>query len=167
MDLKTALETAWLSQSPPPQTSLEALHRLQHTIQLAVQSNTNDQVVQTQSRLEDSLVLTLVCFKQFGLDVERAFERAISRAKPSKSDSQCFYLYPDRVEIVVAGDYRGGWPVFTQEDIDSVYKVAQDLNCEVVIRNEEISQLDFFTRQQGASTGPNASAVNTLEEGVA
>jgi hypothetical protein len=47
------------------------------------------------------------------------------------SAHRTFHIYPDRVEIWVAGEHRGGWPLYTEEDLQSTLNMARELSCEV------------------------------------
>jgi hypothetical protein len=55
-------------------------------------------------------------------------------------------VFQDRVEIQVAGEKRGGWPLYTEEDYQATLQVAQELRCDVV--HQEVHQLGLFEVKQ-------------------
>ncbi len=141
MQLNDAQITAWGQQQPPPQTTQEALGRLHETVQNCLKAFQGDQLVHTQAHLEDTLLQTLVAMRSLGLEADRGLMRALARGKQSV-EQRFFLIFPDRVEIRVAGEYRGGWPLYTQDDYAATLQVARDLRCEV--QHTDAQQLDLF-----------------------
>ncbi|MBY0405209.1 MAG: hypothetical protein K2X66_15025 [Cyanobacteria bacterium] len=141
MNLLEAQQAVWNHQTQPPQTTQEALARLQKNVQRVVDAFACDQLVQAQMSLEDGLAQVLVTMKSFGMDPERALLRSITRMRQT-TEKRFFLIYPDRVEIRVSGEYRGGWPLYTEEDYIAAIQVARELHCEII--HTDAQQLDLF-----------------------
>lgn len=141
MHLQEAQETVWSQQNPAPQTTQEALGRLLKTVQGALESFESDQLVQAQMGLEDGLVQVLVAMRTLGLDPERGLMRAMTRMRQTPG-KRIFLIYPDRVEIRVSGEYRGGWPLYTDDDYAATLQVARELRCDIV--HTDAKQMDLF-----------------------
>jgi hypothetical protein len=120
-------------------TALESLKRLSAQVQTTLHALEADQWLSAQQTLEDCLPLLLSAFDRLGLDPDRAFARSVARYSQAE---KAFYLYPDRVEIRVGNELKGGWELANPEEWWSARAMAAELNCPVFIL--EGRQLDLF-----------------------
>lgn len=141
MQLQEAQNTVWVQQTPSPQTTQEALGRLNETLQQCLEAFQANQLIQAQMSLEDTLAQTLIAMKSLGIEAERGLLRAVARMRQSPGQ-RFFIIYPDRVEIRVSGEFRGGWPLFTHDDYVATLQVARELQCEIL--HTDAQQLDLF-----------------------
>lgn len=142
----------WEHLPTPPQTSQEAMKTLEGIVKACLKSYQQGHWVRAQMGLEDTLLQVLVAMKKMGLDPDRSVARSLSRMNHASSYDQTFHIFPDRVEIRVAGEYRGGWPVFSSEDIEAARQLAQELGCEVRQSDEALTQLDLFVEHSPQPT---------------
>jgi hypothetical protein len=165
MHLAEALNACWEHQPEPPQTHLEALQRLHGTVRDCLRNFEQGHAVRSQEQLEASLVATLVAIRCFGLDPDRAIVRALSRQAWLQTRSQgTFHLLPDRVEIWVCGELRGGWPVFSPEDYQTAYRLARELDCSVLSGEDAVSQLSLFAAPIPAADKAQADSHPDLQD---
>ena len=141
INLKDAQMAAWRQTSSQPETLQEALGRLEHLVLACQKAFQTDQLVITQSTLEDLLAHVLIALKVLELDPDQSLGRALERMKSGKG-RPVLQIFSDRVEIRVGDEHRGGWPLFTEADYENALQVAGSLGFEVA--HQDSRQLDFF-----------------------
>lgn len=141
LTLTEAQRLACLQQSGTPATSREALGRLLETARLALDSFDEDQLLTTQTSLEDALIRTLIAMKSMNMQPDQALHRALGRLKEGNPQG-AFHIYADRVEIHAQGEIRGEWTLYSQSDYESALNLARELGCDVI--HEESCQLGLF-----------------------
>ncbi|MBX2860566.1 MAG: hypothetical protein KTR14_04990 [Vampirovibrio sp.] len=142
--IREVQQEAWISVAEPPQTTRQGLEALQQKVAKCLEQLQDEQLPQCQSSLEDALLQTLVAMKTMNLDADRGFERAVARQQVTSLRQRAFHVYPDRVEIWAGAEIRGGWPLYTPEDVEAVVTLASQFECEVVYRDTK--QMPLFAK---------------------
>lgn len=83
-----------------------------------------------QSELEDAFSCLLIAFKTLNICPDEAINRQIEKMK--QLPGRVMYIYPDRVEIRVNNEIKGGWSIWSADDLRDAEKMAREFNCEIV-----------------------------------
>jgi hypothetical protein len=83
--------------------------------------------------LEDALSCIMIAMKVLDVDIEEAVNRQISQMKSRNGKTMIFKK--DKVEIYVNGMLKGGWSIWSEEDIKEAQKIAKEFGCNVVIES--------------------------------
>ena len=145
MTLKEAQDRVWQELGYTQMPMAEAMGKLLHRVSLSEKAFGNDQWVSAQTELEESFAQLLLVSRMMGIDLDRALMRVMTRHQEANVQ-RVFVVFQDRVEIQVAGEKRGGWPLYTEEDYQATLQVAQELRCDVV--HQEVHQLGLFEVKQ-------------------
>lgn len=141
LTLTEAQRLACLQQKNAFATSREALGRLLETARFALESFDEEQLLTTQTSLEDALVRTLIAMKTLNMQPDQALHRALVRLREGNPQG-AFHIYADRVEIQAQGEIRGEWTLYSQSDYEAALHLARELGCAVI--HEESCQLGLF-----------------------
>ena len=145
LSLLEAQEQAWAHATQPPETLEAALETLQQSAQQALQAYQANRWVEAQEGLEQSLIELLLALKKWDLNAEASFFRAVSRQAQQERAARVFKVFQDRVELWVGEDYRGGWPLLSDEDYKACCRLAEEMGCELQTQDPH-TQLDLFSQ---------------------
>ena len=141
--LDSIVEALWQQQETPPETTQAALAQLSDTMLRCVGGFAAGQVVETQRLLDDTLVQVLLSMKTMNMNPDLALERSLARQESAtQPPRRKFHLYRDRLEVHVGDQLRGGWPLYSQADVDAVVALARTFECD--IHHHDAEQLDLF-----------------------
>ncbi len=149
MHLEAAQKNLWIHQQEAPRTTQEALARVSQALLDCINAFQEDQLVEAQISLEDTLAQVLIALKSMNIQADRAVERCIERMEKAGAEGRVFHIYKDRVEIQVGMEIRGGWPLFSNEDYEAALALARTFGCEVAYH--EAQQLNLFRNSKPPS----------------
>lgn len=72
----------------------------------------------------------LIVFKTLKIDPEGAVLRQINRMK--EQSNKIMHIYSNRVEIRVNNEVKGGWAIWSIDDLKDAEKMAREFNCQIV-----------------------------------
>jgi hypothetical protein len=144
--LQQATLHCWETLTEHPQTLKEALTVLKQSAEKAERRFEEGHWPEAQSKLEETLIHTLLALKTFELDAEASFQRALFRLshKAGQQEPPLVKVFADRVELWAEGEYRGGWTLFSNEDHKAALLMAQELGYDVSPEAEANNQLHLF-----------------------
>jgi hypothetical protein len=153
MHLSDAQLAAWSGLADLPETTRDAMGQLAETSRRCMEAYGEDRLVEAQMALEDTLLRTFIAMKSMGINAEDGMKRALARLEAQSKEQRVFHIFPDRVEILVGSESRGGWPLYTEEDLELALQTAQSLGCDVEYRDGR--QLGIFVSPTGAGALPD------------
>jgi len=138
VELKKAIELIWENRRYKTASETETLSHLNEEVAESLKAMLCGNREKAQTELEDALSCLLIAFKTLDIDPEGAVLRQISKMKePSK---RIMHIFPDRVEIRVDNEIRGGWAIWSADDLREAEKMAREFNCKVV-KEDKSNQL--------------------------
>lgn len=144
LSLQQAQTLARAKHPEPPRTIQDALALVLSQAQAARQALQNQAYLPAQARLEEVLVSTLLALSAFDVQAESAFWRVLDRYAKQQKMHQRMVLYPERVELWVGNQQKGGWPLFSEADYQNCLQMAEQLGCELEERTQAMDQLNLF-----------------------
>jgi len=139
MKLKEAVEIIWKNRKYEPKSLLEAISHLNEEVSKSLKALKQNDFKESQKELEDAFSCMLIAMKMQNIDLDAAVYRQIE--KMQIDTSKTMHLFSDRVEIRVDDEIKGGWNIYSQEDIQDAQKMAQEFKCKVVW--EDATQLSL------------------------
>jgi NTP pyrophosphatase (non-canonical NTP hydrolase) len=142
MDINEAIEKIWQNKKYESSSAIEVLSHLNEEVAESLKALTKGDKIKAAEELEDAFSCMLIALKMLDIDPDEAVNKQIYRMSSGKE--KVMILYSDRVEIRVADEVKGGWTLWSTEDLADALKVAQEFNCKV-IRAQEHQQVQNET----------------------
>lgn len=130
MDLKKAVELIWENRKYTTDDPKEVISHLNEEVAESLKAlfkGENDKAVR---ELEDALSCLFIALKVMNVDVEDAIERQIVQMK--KRYDRLMIFKRDKVEIYVDGTLKGGWTIWSEEDLREAEKIAKEFGCKMI-----------------------------------
>lgn len=130
MEIKEAIEKIWLNKRYESTSVTEVLSHLNEEVAESLKAMLKGDKTKAQDELEDAFSCLLIALYMLEIDPEEAISRQIERMKsyPEKT----MHIFSNRVEIRVGEHVKGGWTLWSPEDLAEAFKVAQEFNCKVI-----------------------------------
>lgn len=138
MELKKAIELIWENRRYKTASETEALSHLNEEVAESLKAMLRGDRQTTQNELEDAFSCLLIAFKTLKINPEDAVMRQVNKMK--KHSKRIMHIFPDRVEIRVDNEVRGGWAIWSADDFKEAEKMAREFNCEIV-KEDQSQQL--------------------------
>lgn len=136
MNINDAIEIIWQKKRYESTSSTEVLSHLNEEVAESLKAMLRGDKEKAQLELEDALSCMLIAFKMLEINPEEAINRQVDRMQSYQEKTM--HIFSDRVEIKVGDKIKGGWALWSPEDLADAFKVAQEFNCKV-IKEEPIS----------------------------
>lgn len=94
-----------------------------------LQKNNKDSAIEL---FRESLIASIILSKRFQIDVDTIELDQLVSITSRNTDQKTMHIYSDRVEIRVDNEVKGGWALWSLEDLAEAFKVAQEFNCKVI-----------------------------------
>lgn len=130
MELKEAMELIWNNKRYTPQDIKQAISHLNEEIAEGLKFYLKGDEERAKEELEDALSCMLIVFKTMNIDIETAICRQIE--KMQNKSTKTMIIRKDKVEMYVNGELKGGWSVWSPDDITEARKIANELDCEII-----------------------------------
>ena len=130
MDFKEAVDLIWKNRKYKTTSEKEAISHLNEEVAESLNALLRGDKETAQTELEDALSCMLIAFKTLDIDPNEAIMRQINRMK--KHPNKIMHIYSDRVEIRVNNEIKGGWAIWSADDLREAEKMAREFNCEIV-----------------------------------
>lgn len=130
MELREAMELIWNNKRYTPQDVKQAISHLNEEIAEGLKFYLKGDEDRAKQELEDALSCLLIVFKTLNIDIEAALRRQVE--KMQTKSKKTLIIRKDKVEMYVNGELKGGWSIWTQDDIDEARKIANELDCEII-----------------------------------
>jgi len=130
MNFKEATELIWKNRKYKTTSEKEAISHLNEEVAESLNALLRGDRDTAQAELEDAFSCMLIAFKTLDINPEEAIYRQISRMK--EHPNKIMHIYSDRVEIRVNNEIKGGWSIWSADDLREAEKMAREFNCEII-----------------------------------
>lgn len=130
MHIHEAIEIIWQKKRYESDSVTEVLSHLNEEVAESLKAMLRNDKEKAQRELEDAFSCLLIAFKMLEIDPEEAIVRQVDRMQTHQEKTM--HIYADRVEIKVGDKIKGGWALWSPEDLADAFKVAQEFNCKVI-----------------------------------
>lgn len=130
MEIKEAINIIWQNRRYESASVTEVLSHLNEEVAESLKAMLKNDRVKAQNELEDALSCMFIALHMLDIDPVEAINRQIDRM--NLSPEKTMYIYSDRVEIRVGDNVKGGWAIWSADDLAEALKVAQEFNCKVI-----------------------------------
>ena len=141
MELKEAVEIIWENRKYEPKSAISAISHLNEEIAKSLKALMQNYSEEAQKELEDAFSCMLIAIKMLNIDPDSVIYRQIERMQIDTNKTM--HIFSDRVEIRVDNEIKGGWNIYSQEDIKDAQKMAQEFKCKIAW--EDVTQLSLNT----------------------
>ncbi len=130
MDFKEAIDLIWKNRKYKTTSEKEAVSHLNEEVAESLNALLRGDKETAQAELEDALSCMLIAFKTLGINPQEAIFRQVEKMK--EHPNRIMHLYSDRVEIKVNNEVKGGWSIWSVDDLKEAEKMAREFNCEII-----------------------------------
>lgn len=130
MNLQQAVDSIWENRKYEPSSCTEAISHLNEEVAESLKAMLSGNRETSQAELEDALSCMFIAFKMMDIDLEEVVERQINQMK--NAPKKTMHIFSDRVEIRMGDEVKGGWAIWTSEDIKDAQKMAKEFKCKII-----------------------------------
>jgi NTP pyrophosphatase (non-canonical NTP hydrolase) len=130
LDIKQALELIWENRKYTTDDPKEVISHLNEEVAESLKALLKGDNDKAKRELEDALSCIMIAMKVLNVDIEEAVGRQIQQMK--NRNGKIMIFKKDKVEIYVNGILKGGWSIWSDEDIKEAQKIAKEFGCIVV-----------------------------------
>lgn len=134
MDINKAVEIIWENRRYTTEDPKAALSHLNEEVAESLKAMHKNDIPGAKAELEDALSCIFIAMKLLNIDPAEAVERQAVQMK--NSTDKILVISNNKAEIFVNGVLKGGWSVWSEEDIAEAEKIAVEFGCRIVLKNE-------------------------------
>lgn len=134
MDINKAVELIWENRRYMTDDPKAALSHLNEEVAESLKSIHRGDLINTKAELEDALSCLFIAMKLLNISPEDAINRQVQQMK--NQNEKILVISNNKAEIFVNGALKGGWSVWSEEDIVEAEKIAVEFGCKIVLKNE-------------------------------
>ncbi|MEI7474423.1 MAG: hypothetical protein WCK67_06545 [bacterium] len=134
MKLKEAVDLIWDNRRYDTASETEAISHLNEEVAECLKALLRGDKDKAQVELEDALSCMLIALKVLKMDPEQIVWRQINRMKTQPH--RVMHIYSNRVEIKVGDEIKGGWAIWSLDDLKDAKKMAKEFKCKISIEEE-------------------------------
>ncbi|SCY99144.1 hypothetical protein [Alkaliphilus peptidifermentans] len=135
MDIKDAIELIWNNRKYRTNDPKTAISHLNEEVAESLKALMKDDIDKAKHELQDAMSCLFIAMKVLDVDPVEAVNSQIEQMK--KKNSKIMILKNDKVEIYVDGELKGGWSIWSKEDIKEAEKLAKEFGCEFIGEEED------------------------------
>ena len=135
MDIKEAIELIWNNRKYSTNDPKTAISHLNEEVAESLKELMKGNVNKAKRELQDAMSCLFIAMKVLDVDPEEAVRKQIEHMR--KRNNKIMILKNDKVEIFVDGALKGGWSIWSEEDVQEAEKIAKEFGCEIVKEDEE------------------------------
>ena len=135
MEIEKAVELIWESRKYKTDDPKAAISHLNEEVAESLKALHKSNLKVTKNGLENALSCLLIAMKMLDIDVEEAVNRQVLQMQTN--GEKLLVISNNRAEIFVDGVLKGGWSVWSEEDIVEAEKIAIEFECKIVLKNEK------------------------------
>jgi len=134
MQLKEAVELIWKNRKYDTNSETEAVSHLNEEVAESLKALLRGDRERAQNELEDAMSCLFIAMKVLNIDPEEVVFRQINRMK--NQPIRTMHIYSNKVEIKVGEEVRGGWAVWSADDLREAQKMAMEFKCKIIWEEE-------------------------------
>lgn len=129
MDIGRAMELIWENRKYQTTDPKEAVSHLNEEVAESLKALLRNETDKAKRELEDALSCMFIALKVLGIKPEEAVMRQVEQMKQRHEKVMIFSK--DKVSIYVNGVEKGGWSIWSEEDIKEAEKIAKEFGCNI------------------------------------
>jgi NTP pyrophosphatase (non-canonical NTP hydrolase) len=130
MEMKEALALIWENRKYSTDDPKEVISHLNEEVAESLKALLKGDTDKAKRELEDALSCIMIAMKVLDVDIEEAIQRQI--AQMNNRNSKIMIFKKDKVEIYVNDVLKGGWSIWSEEDIKEAQKIAKEFGCIII-----------------------------------
>ena len=140
MELKEAVNLIWENRKYETKSETEAISHLNEEVAESLKALLKGERDRAQNELEDALSCLFIALKVLNIDPDDVVKRQIKRMK--KDPSRTMHVFSNKVEIRVGDEIKGGWAIWSADDLKEAQRMAEEFKCRIIWEGE--TQLNLF-----------------------
>lgn len=137
MELKEAINKIWENKKYETKSPTRVLSHLNEEVAESLKALIKGDETRAKAELEDAFSCLLIAMRMFDVDPDQAIERQVIRM--NDDILKTMHIFSNRVEIWLGDEVKGGWNIWSAEDLAEAFKVAQEFNCKVIMEEDAFS----------------------------
>jgi NTP pyrophosphatase (non-canonical NTP hydrolase) len=129
MELEKAVELIWENRKYTTTDPKEAISHLNEEVAESLKALLRNEQDKAKRELEDALSCLFIALKVLDINPEEAVTRQVTQMKQRHEKMMIFKK--DKVEIYVNGVLKGGWSIWSDEDVKEAEKIAKEFGCNI------------------------------------
>ncbi|AYO30672.1 MAG: hypothetical protein PWR06_1088 [Thermoanaerobacteraceae bacterium] len=129
MELEKAVELIWENRKYTTTDPKEAISHLNEEVAESLKALLRNEQDKAKRELEDALSCLFIALKVLDINPEEAVMRQVTQMKQRHEKMMIFKK--DKVEIYVNGVLKGGWSIWSDEDVKEAEKIAKEFGCNI------------------------------------
>jgi len=129
MDLEKAMDLIWENRKYQTTDPKEAVSHLNEEVAESLKALLRNETDKAKRELEDALSCMFIALRVLGIKPEEAVKRQVAQMKQRHEKKMIFKK--DKVLIYVNGVEKGGWSIWSEEDIKEAEKIAKEFGCNI------------------------------------
>lgn len=129
MELEKAVDMIWKNRKYITNDPKEAISHLNEEVAESLKALLRNEQDKAKRELEDALSCLFIAMKVLNINPEEAVMRQINQMQQRHEKLMIFKK--DKVEIYVNGVLKGGWSIWSEEDMKEAEKIAKEFGCNI------------------------------------
>lgn len=130
VELRQAVEMIWENRKYLTDDPKEVMSHLNEEVAESLKALLKGDSNRAKRELEDALSCLFIALKVFDVDIEEAVIHQVEQMK--KRCGSVMIFRNDKVEIFVNGVLKGGWSIWSEDDMKEAEKIAKEFGCKIV-----------------------------------
>ncbi|MEW5820134.1 MAG: hypothetical protein AB1782_08065 [Cyanobacteriota bacterium] len=136
MEIQEAINKIWENKRYESESVTQVLSHLNEEVAESLKAMLKGDKIKAQDELEDALSCLLIALRMLDIDPDQAIARQIGRMQGDLEKTM--HIYTNRVEIRVGDQVKGGWAIWSTDDMVEAFKVAQEFNCKIIKEEDPV-----------------------------
>lgn len=130
MEIREAVELIWNNRKYITDDAKKAISHLNEEVAESLKALMKGDESKAKRELEDALSCLFIALKVMNVDIEEAIYHQIDQMQ--KKNDKVMIIKKDKVEIFYNGILKGGWSIWSEEDLKEAEKLAKEFGCEII-----------------------------------
>ncbi|SHI56797.1 MazG nucleotide pyrophosphohydrolase domain-containing protein [Geosporobacter subterraneus DSM 17957] len=130
MEIREAVELIWNNRKYITDDAKKAISHLNEEVAESLKALMKGDESEAKRELEDALSCLFIALKVMNVDIEEAIYHQIDQMQ--KKNDKVMIIKKDKVEIFYNGILKGGWSIWSEEDLKEAEKLAKEFGCEII-----------------------------------
>lgn len=130
MEIREAVELIWNNRKYITDDAKKAISHLNEEVAESLKALMKGDESKAKRELEDALSCLFIALKVMNVDIEKAIHHQIDQMQ--KKNDKIMIIKKDKVEIFYNGILKGGWSIWSEEDLKEAEKLAKEFGCEII-----------------------------------
>ncbi len=129
MNLEEAINKIWDNRKYSTDDPKTAISHLNEEVAESLKALMKGDMDKAKRELQDAMSCLFIAMKVLDVDPVEAVNSQVEQMK--KRHAKIMIFKTDKVEIYVDGILKGGWSIWSKEDIKEAEKIAKEFGCDI------------------------------------